>query len=269
VLDRSAGQNTLFAFTHGRGVWKTVLPGSGGPCQYSLSGNTLEFPAYGSSATINVTAGANCTWSVVPTNSNFTVSSPAVGQGNGKFTVSNRVLNNAAQARTGQVTVQDQALSVTQDAALVATGNDELASAFSLGPLPAVVIQDTSSGTESATDPVHSCTQSADFKTLWFTVTAPAAGTMTLTYFVNRQDNGANAGAVMTVYSNVNGARGPELKCLVLPQTNTPGLYTFFNYNISVQARDSFFVEVSATLSGAPSGASLLSGNLTLEAVVK
>src|SRR5205814_222319 len=27
VLDRSTGQSVLVAFTHGRGVWKTVLPG--------------------------------------------------------------------------------------------------------------------------------------------------------------------------------------------------------------------------------------------------
>ena len=35
-----------------------------------------------------------------------------------------------------------------------------------------MVIENTESATESADDPVHSCTQSADKKTLWFSVTA-------------------------------------------------------------------------------------------------
>src|SRR5439155_10335188 len=33
ALDRSAGQSRLYAFTHGRGVWRVTLPGSGDPCQ--------------------------------------------------------------------------------------------------------------------------------------------------------------------------------------------------------------------------------------------
>jgi photosystem II stability/assembly factor-like uncharacterized protein len=268
VLDRSSGQNTLFAFTHGRGVWRTVLPGSGDPCQYAVSANSVEFPAYGANATFNVTTGDGCAWSVFPTGSNFTTI-PATGTGNGSFVVNARFVNNTAQAYAAAVSVQNQLISVTQDAALVAGGNDEAASAFSVGTLPAVVIEDTSGGTQSASDPVHSCTNSADFNTLWFSVTPQNAGTLSLTYFVTRKDIFADAGAVMTVYRNVNGAPGPELTCQVLPQTNSAGSYRYYNSKRAVQPGDSFFVEISATLSGAPTGASLLTGNLTLEAVVQ
>src|SRR5439155_16285897 len=44
VLDRSAGQTALIAFTHGRGVWKTILPGAGEPCRYSVSTDSFTFP---------------------------------------------------------------------------------------------------------------------------------------------------------------------------------------------------------------------------------
>ncbi len=268
VLDSSAGQNRLFAFTHGRGVWKTVLPGSGGPCQYSLSGNALELSAYGSGASFNVTTGDNCTWSAIPVSFTLTVSSPAIGQGNGSFTVTNRTPNNTAQTRTGQVTVQDQSITVTQDPAVVASGNDEFPSAFPVGPLPAVVIEDTSIGTEAPNDPVHSCTGSADFRTLWFSVTARTAGTLTLAYFVSRNDNGGDAGAVMTVYENMNGTLGPELACSLTPQT-AAGVVHLSGRMPSVKPGDSFVVEVSATTSGAPAGATLLPGTITLTAAVK
>ncbi len=60
ILDRSSGQNTLFAFTHGRGVWRTVLPGSGAPCQYSLSTDTVELGAYGNPTKVQVVTGKSC-----------------------------------------------------------------------------------------------------------------------------------------------------------------------------------------------------------------
>ena len=260
VLDRSSGQNTLFAFTHGRGVWRTVLPGSGDPCQYSVNANSVEFPAYGSNATFTVTTGDHCAWSVFPTGTDFTTI-PATGTGNGKFVVNGRFLNNTAQPFTSQVQVQNQLISVTQDAARTAAGNDNSAAAFPFGTLPSVVIQNTSGATESAADPVHSCTHSADSKTVWFSLTTPKAGKVTMN-FLATQPNGADAGLVLSLYRVVNGQPGAEFGCYVTPQTKSGNHTQAINWNAS--AGDNYLVEASATISGAPAGSVATGGNLSI-----
>src|SRR5262249_10786232 len=75
VLDRSAGQTTLVAFTHGRGVWKVALPGSGDACQYAVSGDSASFSAFGETAAFKVVTRDNCTWSASPGEGTFTVQS--------------------------------------------------------------------------------------------------------------------------------------------------------------------------------------------------
>jgi hypothetical protein len=266
ALDRSSGQSTLVAFTHGRGVWKTVLPGSGDPCQYSVSENSVEFSAYGSSKTLDLTTGDSCTWSVLQGDtlytSDFVINAsgaPAIGKGNGSFTVGARFINNTAKSFTTQVQVQNQAISVVQDAAQTAAGNDDSAAAFSFGTLPAVVIQKASDGTESDADPVHSCTNSADFKTLWYSVTAPADGHVTLS-FLDTQ-NSVDAGAVIALYRLQDGAVGKEFVCSVVPQSTSSHVITL---SAAVQAGETFLVEVSATTAGSTSGASLVPGNISL-----
>jgi hypothetical protein len=266
VLDSNSGQNLLFAFTHGRGVWKTALPGSGDACQYSITGNpgAVEFPAYSGSKKFNVTAGDNCTWSAFQGDRLYTsdfVVSPATGNGNGSFTVSSRFVNNTAQPFTTQVQVQNQAVAITQDAAQVATGNDDAASPFPFGTLPAVVIQNSSSATEADGDPVHSCTKSADFKTVWYSVTAPSAGTVRLT-FMDVTDSFADAGAVLTLYRMPNGTIGPEIACHVIPQAKSGS--NNVTYAIPVQAGETVLAEVSATASGAPDGSAVIPGNISM-----
>ncbi len=226
VLDRSAGQTNLVAFTHGRGVWKTALPGSGAPCQYTLSSkgasaNGIEFPAIGSTATFNVATAAGCAWSALSSNTDFQVSSPAAGTGRGSFSVSSAYVNTNPRPDVTQVTVQNQAITISQDAPLVAAGNDTVASAFSLGVPPVVVIEDATGATESAGDPVHSCTKSADFKTVWFQLKTPSAGKVTVTFYDENPD-GSDAGSVVTLYPFTNGKAGAEFGCFVYPQSSTP-----------------------------------------------
>jgi hypothetical protein len=266
VLDRSAGQTALYAFTHGRGVWKTVLPGSGDPCQYTVSCDATSFGAVGGTATCSIAAADNCSWSAVTRETGVTLSSPAGGHGNGTVTVT--IPTNATAApRTFTVSAQSQAISIAQDAALVGSGNDDAKSPFSMGNAPAVVIQDTTTGTESPDDPVHSCTNSADSKTLWYTVTAPNDGTMRLTFINRRADDGADAGTVMTAYRLTNGTAGAQFLCSLTPQSSTIITTRFVTF--AVKQGDSFLLEISATTSGAPSGATLMGGNLTLMATMQ
>ena len=265
ALDRSAGQSTLFAFTHGRGVWKVALPGSGSPCSYALSGGPpASLPAFGVGALpFKVTTGDNCAWSALEVGSIGAVQSPAGGKGSGSFAVLTS-MNNTATPRVETVLVQDQTLAVKQDAALVASGNDASTSAFDMSAAPAVAIENTVGATEAASDPMHSCTQSTDFKTLWFQVTVPAAGTLRVGFANRRLNNGADAGTVVTIYRLTNGVLGPELVCSVTPQA-TNVITTRFP-TISAGSAGTFLVEVSATTSGAPAGAQVMGGNLTLSA---
>jgi photosystem II stability/assembly factor-like uncharacterized protein len=262
VLDRSAGQSNLIAFTHGRGVWKTALPGSGAACQYTIADSPVEFPAIGSSATFKVTTGATCAWSAVSTNPDFAIHSPAAGRGNGSFTVTSQYVNIYPQPDTTQVLVQNHSIPISQDAPLTASGNDDAATPFAFGALPSVVVEDTSGATESKSDPVHSCTKSADFKSVWFTLKPATTGQVTITLQDIRQDNGADAGAVLTAYPLVNGVRGAEVVCYVFPQTSVGNqlAYVFWPATAGV----TYLVEVSATTSGAPAGGTVMGGNLAM-----
>jgi hypothetical protein len=264
VLDRSAGQSSLYAFTHGRGVWRTTLPGSSDPCRYTLSADAAAIPASGGeSPTFSVATGERCSWSVVQRDggSFFTLSSPGGGTGSGSFKVTPRFVNNTPNPLVSKLLVQDKTVSITQDAAIPASDNDQSTSPFPLSHLPAVVIENTGSGTESESDPVHSCTNSADSKTLWFTVKAPDAGALAI-LLVNRTESGTDAGTVLTGYRVVNGQMGPESGCMVIPQSSTASGFKGLQWKVT--AGDTLVIEVSATTDGAGAGATPTGGNLTL-----
>jgi hypothetical protein len=214
-----------------------------------------------------VTTGDNCSWSVVTRDSAVSVNSPAGGRGAGAFTVT--VATNAtAVARGATFAAQDKAISIAQDGALAAAGNDESPAAFPMGSVPSVVIQDTSAGTESQTDPTHSCTgNTADKKTLWYTVVAPADGTLRLSFSNRRIDNGADSGTVMTAYRLTDGVPGAQSFCSVTPQSST--LITSRFVTMAVKQGDTFLVEISATTFNAPPGAVPMGGNLTLTAAMQ
>jgi hypothetical protein len=265
VLDRSAGQSVLFAFTHGRGVWKVVLPGSGDPCQYSVSASLASFSAFGGTATFSVTTGDNCAWSAIPTTASATIQSPAGGKGSGSFNVT-AAANTTALPRVTVISVQEKTFSLKQDGSLAASGNDESVAAFDMGGLPAAVVANTTGATEAASDPVHSCTKSQDSKTLWFKVTAPGPGTLRLGFANRRIDNGADAGTVLTAYPLVNGAIGNELVCSLTPQATN--VITTRSPQIGVSQAGTYLIEVSATTVGAPEGAPVMGGNLLLTATL-
>ncbi len=260
TLDRSSGTPVLYAFTHGRGVWKTPLPGNGPGCSYALSTGAVKVPVTGGSAEVKVDTADGCVWSALNVAGTAGVSSPAVGKGPGSFNIT--AGSNTGAARTSRITVQDRAVAVQQDGALNPSGNDDQQSAFDLSPLPAIAIEDTRGMTEAADDPVHSCTKSKDAKTVWFQATAPNAGTLSVNWYAYRPDTGTDAGTVLTVYDDA----GKELACSVLPQS--AGL---FSRTITVPVKDKqrVLIEVSATTFGAPAGAEAVGGTLLLTAQMR
>jgi hypothetical protein len=257
ALDRGAGQDNLFAFTHGRGVWKTALPGSGGPCLYDVPADPVSLSAFGATLSFNVTAADGCVWSAVP--AVFAVQSPAGGSGNGKVTVVT-AQNLTAAARVGGIAIQDKRVPIRQEGALVASDNDDQATPFDMGELPNVTIQNTSSATSADGDPVHSCTKTADAKTAWFSLTANDTGSLRLSFASRRLDTGSDSGVVISIYDQT----GKETMCSVMPQGNT--FITTRTLTMNVTKGDKLLIEASATLSGAAATAQLQGGNLSLAA---
>jgi subtilisin family serine protease len=95
----------------------TFTPQSATPaCTYALSQTAQSFTAGAASGTVNVTAGAGCSWSAASNDPSFiTITSGAGGTGNG--TVGYSVAANTGLARTGTLTIAGQTFTVTQAAA--------------------------------------------------------------------------------------------------------------------------------------------------------
>lgn len=262
ILDRSGGQSSLFAFTHGRGVWKTVLPGGGDPCQYTVPTDPVNVPAFGSTLTFNVATADGCPWSAFPVSGAFIVQSPGGGSGSGKVTT---VVpqNLSATSRSGVIAIHGNNIPIQQDGALAATGNDAKETPFDMGSLPSVVLQNTTTATTSASDPVHACTNSADSKTVWFALTANETGTLRLAFANRRLDTGSDSGTVVSIYN----AAGKEVTCSVLPQGST-SVITTRTLTLAVTKGEQLLIEVSASLSGSPANAVLQGGVLSLAAQI-
>jgi photosystem II stability/assembly factor-like uncharacterized protein len=261
TLDRTAGRTTLFAFTHGRGVWKVNFPDTGAGCNYEVSKSAIELPAFGATSEVDVRTADGCTWSALSTSTAAAITTRAGGKGNGAFTIT-ATLNPTAQQRLNTISVQDKAIRIVQAASQAAAGNDDRATPFALGDLPAVAVQDTSAATEDAGDPTHSCTRSADSKSVWFRVVAPEAGTMRLSFITRRLDTNTDAGTVVAAYN----AAGQELVCSVTPQSATVATTRFPQF--TVRQGESYLIQVSATTFGAPAGAQPVGGNLVLSATM-
>ena len=259
VLDRSGGESNLFAFSHGRGAWKTTLQGGAGACQYNLATDPIRVSSYGAPVSFDVDTAEGCAWSAITIG--LPVVSPAGGTGKGKFSIPAST-NLTTSPRITIATLQDKSVTITQDAAVRAAGNDASDSPFAMPSIPGVLIQDTSAATEQPEDPIHSCTSSADSKTVWFKVTASQTGTLQLSFRSARLDNGADSGAVMTVYDG----GGTELGCSITSQA-TNVITTRFK-NLQVNKGDVLSVEVSATLVNSPTGSKLMGGNLALTATM-
>ena len=116
----NGGVTTLFAFTHGRGAYRVTIPAS---CA-NVSPTAQVFYSPGSGGTVTVTKSASatgqCDWTAVSNSPFITVDSGAAGSGTAPvgFTVAP---NTTGAARTGTLTVAGRTVTITQDAAPVAT----------------------------------------------------------------------------------------------------------------------------------------------------
>ena len=90
------------------------VPGDcGGTCSFSISPTSASVAAAGGTGTVTVTATAGCSWSAISNASFITVTSGALGNGNGSVGYS-VAANTATTSRTGTLTVAGQTFTVTQ-----------------------------------------------------------------------------------------------------------------------------------------------------------
>lgn len=112
VISNVAGQSQLFAFTHGRGAWRTGL--GPGPCSHRLSDTGKAFNADGGVGSVQVApVTGSCHWTATSNADWITLTSDSSGTGTGVISYS--VASNAGSSeRTGTITIAGRSYAVTQ-----------------------------------------------------------------------------------------------------------------------------------------------------------
>jgi uncharacterized repeat protein (TIGR01451 family) len=111
------GVSTLYAFTHGRGVYKVAIPAS---CA-SVPGTPIAVGSAGGATGVSVTSGSGaCTWNAVSNSAWIHVTGGASGSGSGTVNLSIDP-NTTGSSRTGTLTIAGQTVSIFQRALPVIT----------------------------------------------------------------------------------------------------------------------------------------------------
>lgn len=208
TITKEDGASTLYAFTHGRGVWKVNLNGeTPKACNWKLEPSSpLNLPAFGGPTTLKLGAESDCLWSAVP-GSTWAVFPTATGTGAADVTL-NVAVNTSTIARTATVQVGPQALTVNQSGATLVTGNATTDSAYRPDSLPFVSTSNTREfpAPNPEGSPVHSCSTSVDSRGNYYVLTPDFAGTLQITV----ASSNAN-GLVLTAYEGSVAAANEKL----------------------------------------------------------
>ncbi len=256
AIERNAGTKYLFAFTYGRGVWRLALSaGNAAACNYSLSPSTIDSGPAGGTWPVDVSTLQDCTWSAAPTVTALdpfaSAEAPAFGTGSGTASVL-VAPNFSTSARDITLLIQNQPLHVTQTAPDGVVLGDEPSLAFPFGSVPNAVTALNLLLTAGSSDPRHSCTGSANFRTGWASFTAPADGAVRISVESIRLDtNAGNSGVAVTAYPIDRGSIGSELACAAVLKDAGPPRPAVID--LAVTAGASYAIEVAALSSGAAS----------------
>jgi photosystem II stability/assembly factor-like uncharacterized protein len=216
-MERGAGVTHLFAFTMGRGVFRTTLPDSGKPCEYKVGAVSGAFHAIGETKPLELETSDGCEWTIVPLSSSTgAVGSPALGKGKGSTRIS-IPLNTTTVARSAQLLIQNQVVTVNQGVGDFPTGNDAVSTPYRIASVPFVSVQDTRALTAAAGDPVHSCTSNAGDRTLWYRFTATRTGPLELGFQMSGYARFGDIGAVLSMYPDTGSGPGEEIACTFVP----------------------------------------------------
>lgn len=248
AFDRGITGDWLFAFTYGRSTFRIPLPGANvDGCTYSIDPSTITAQGAGGVYPVKVTAPAGCSWSALPGSlpAAMTIQSPATGIGEAFAYISVLPATSNTQ-RADTVNIANNPVQVIQSGALV-TGADSSSNPSPLS-LPASVGINNQNLTSGAGDPVHTCTGSKDFKTVWWSITPTFTGAVRILAFSRRTDVAGNAGMVITVYPA--GQLGNELACVTVPRDTAAEKDAIATFPVT--ANSTYWIEGSA-LGGTPS----------------
>ncbi|MGH6689306.1 MAG: WD40/YVTN/BNR-like repeat-containing protein [Gammaproteobacteria bacterium] len=111
AIDRSGGGVTLFAFTHGRGVWRVRI-GDAPVCEYAVTPESVDMPVTGGKLSLRIETSEACHWSVF---SGLPWLIPPRGNGAGaadiEFTVPSNTTN---RPRAADLAVANKRIRITQ-----------------------------------------------------------------------------------------------------------------------------------------------------------
>ena len=250
-IERGGGASYLYAFTFGRGVWRTLLPGTGTPCEYNLVGaQTANFPAIGGDAGLNVETREGCTWTAIgvgPTGTlpSIVMASPPSATGSGPVRAGVQ-LNYTQAARTLQVSVQNRSATIRQAAAVAIAPASNLFESAAEIALPYVGVRDTRTNTATPeTDKQPSCFEGPPQKTSWLKFTPAESGKIEVALLGQRYDVFGNSGVVVTAYPAEGAGVGGELACGAVPRDLVAWRYGLLAFDAA--AGKTYFLQVSAT----------------------
>ncbi len=111
AINSAGGTDTLYAFTHGRGVWRISLGAS--TCNFSLSQNSQNYDVAGGTGSVAINGTISCGWSAGSNVDWVTINSGQSGQGNSavSFTVN---ANNTFTPRIGTITIAQKSFIISQ-----------------------------------------------------------------------------------------------------------------------------------------------------------
>jgi hypothetical protein len=244
-LGFEATNSWLFAYTFGRGVYRTQLPGAAAlSCTYSADATPINADRFGGTFPVSVTTQAGCAWAGFPgSGSSFApIQSPAQGMGNGAAFVTMQP-NLTSSAANGTLMIAGTPVPVSQAAGVFQNVSSDLVATAALITVPAMVRVDTRSRTSSPGDPVHSCTGSADYKTVWWQVTPTDSGFLKVLVRGDRLDVFGDFGIVVTAYPQNDLTQ--ELGCAIVPKNATARTTTWIQFAVSVGT--TYLIEVATS----------------------
>jgi len=236
-IDKNGPAKYLYAFTYGRGAWRVNLTPGAAECSYTVSPQSFAAAANsGTLYSVNVDTAPGCAWSASAVQSlpYVRLQSPAGGVGPGTlyFMVA---ANFSGAERSLPISVQDQTINISQPTLNTSVGAfDQLTGANVVSSLPYYRALGFNILTSSPSDPVHSCTGSADLSTGWFGLETPTSQRIDVT------GSASAVATVLTAYTVAGNGLGPEIGCV----TNLSNIAAAPSLQFDMAAGTRYVVEI-------------------------
>lgn len=184
------------------------------PCSYSISGTNSNFSQNGGSGQVTVTTGTGCPWSATSNSSWITVTSGASNSGSGATTYT-VAPNSSFTARTGTITIANQTITITQQAAAIPCS-------YSVSPLE-ILRGNFSSLEDINITTTSSCSWTAASNASWISLISGSAGSGSATIRISIAANstGARRTGTLTIASQTVNVTQEAVSCPITLSTSS------------------------------------------------